>query len=189
MTMRHGAVAVSAAMLLALAGCASPQALREVSYNASYPAFASVSELLSTATLVVEGTVLASTVREIDISSKPTGAAADDPRLNPAADQHAPSLMVHAVHTLRIDRAIKGRAVASSTLEVKEPGGTLGDTNYVTAEGVVLRDGQTYVLFLETYEATPASLLNPIQAVYHRSDGKLSAMPGNSLDAQDVAKL
>lgn len=183
-------VAVAAAMSAMLSACAAPQEGDEVVYNASYPAYESVTELSDAADLVVEGTVVSSVVKEIDVASKLTGDDAKDPEANPGGpDQDSPSVMVYTVHKVRVDRVFKGSAVEGSTIEIKELGGTQGNTKYSTEEGIVLRDTKSYVMFLATYDGIPASLLNPIEAVYERVDGKLTSMPGNPIKAEEVSRL
>lgn len=186
--MRSGLVAVVATALFVLSACSTPEV--EVFYNASYPAFESVSELKDAADLVIEGKIVSSTVKELDIASEPIGAAVEDPELNPGGpEQDIRSVMVFTVHEVQVQRVLKGSGVEGSMVQVKELGGTLGKTAYVAEEGVLLRDGESYVMFLETYESIPASLLNPIQAAYQKLDGKLTPMVGNSLTAADVAEL
>lgn len=187
-TMRSGFIAVLATALFTLSGCATPAA--EVFYNASYPAFESVSELKEAADLVIEGEIISSAVRELDIASEPTGAAADDPELSPnGSERDTRSVMVFTVHEVQVQRVLKGSSIESERVQVKELGGTLGKTAYLTEGGVLLREGESYVMFLETYESTPASLLNPVQAAYQNVHGKWTSMAGNSLAVEDIAEL
>ncbi len=185
---RCGPAALIAAAILLFSGCTSPT--DEVHYSVSYPSFGSVAEMAKAADLVIEGKVLSSAVKEIDIASPLTGEDAKDPELNPGGPgQNTPSMMVFTVHEVQVERVIRGTADKGSTIEVKELGGTYAQTRHATEEGILLRDNRSYVMFLETYEGVPASLLNPIQSTYERVDGGLKSMPGNPLKAEEVAKL
>lgn len=65
------------------------------------------------------------------------------------------------------DLIVEGTILAS---RVEELGGTFNGTKYSTAEGILLQDDHAYVMALETYENSPATLFNPIQATHERSD-------------------
>lgn len=74
------------------------------------------------------------------------------------------------VFRAEIDRTYKGEA-GSPTIEVKQHDGE-----------VLLVAGTSYVLFLETYDDVPASLLNPTQAQYVLEAGpRLTPVGGNTL--------
>ncbi|GGM15781.1 hypothetical protein GCM10007977_016230 [Dactylosporangium sucinum] len=131
---------LAALVVLVLAGCGRPSGSAErVEYRADYPMYDSIQMLHERATLVVVGSVLSASVRSLDG-------------------------MVHTVYRVQVDRRFKGTSAAS--IEVKQLGGALGGTVYAEAGGIALRTGTRYVLFLETYPDSPASLLNPAQAQY-----------------------
>jgi hypothetical protein len=184
-------VAMVTLAVLVMSACNAPEAeYEDVFLNASYPTYTSVPELTDQANLIVEGTIVSTATREIDVSSPLTDQEAADPELNPGGtEQGEQSLMVYTVHQVRVERVIKGSASEGDTIEVKELGGTVGKARYATDYGVVLDDGGSYVLFLQTFETAPASLLNPIQSVYEEVGGKLTALPANTLDVEAVAAL
>jgi hypothetical protein len=186
---RRHIIAAIAVSTLALSGCASGRAgeLQEVLYNASYPEFAKVGDLDKAADLVIRGTIVSSVVTELSVAIAPTGKEADDPRLNPGGPVDG-SALVYTVHTVRVSQTLKGKATVGSTIEVKELGGTLGETKYRTLKGIALNDGASYVMYLATYPTSPASLLNPIQAAYPLVNGQPSALPGNTLSANDIGR-
>lgn len=174
-----------------LSACSAPSDLAdEVGYQASYPVYECVSELQEAVDRVVEGTVLSSEVREIDIVIQPGDDAEKNPLANPGESESVePSLMVFTVHKVQVERVVQGVVTEGTTIEVSELGGQLGDTLYASQEGILLQDGRTYLLFLETYDGVPASLLNPVQATYERRDGELTSMPGNSIPAEEASEL
>jgi hypothetical protein len=187
---RRHIIAAIVVSTLALSGCASGSAgePKEVLYNASYPAFATVVDLDKAADLVIKGTIVSSVVTELNIVIAPTGKEADDPRLNPGGPVDGSPLVVYTVHTVRVTQMLKGKATVGSTIEVKELGGTLGETKYRTTEGIALNDGASYVMYLATYPTSPAVLLNPIQAAYPLVNGQPSALPGNTLSVNDIGR-
>ncbi|MET7394648.1 hypothetical protein ABZS66_14265 [Dactylosporangium sp. NPDC005572] len=140
-----GRVVLAVLLALALAACGRPAlSAKRVEIQADYPMYDSVRMLHERATLVVAGQVLPGAVRSIDD-------------------------LVYTVYRVQVERRFKG--TSAETIEVKQIGGTVGGTVYVEAGGIPLRTGTRYVLFLETYPDSPASLLNPAQAQYVLGDG------------------
>lgn len=177
------------ALVVALSGCSASAgaAQQEVFYNAAYPAYASVSDIGAAADLVIEGTVTSSEVRELDIVMAPSDGSSEDPKLNPGGEAQALP-MVYTVHTVRVASVIKGKSSTNASIEVKELGGLLKGTLYRTSEGVVLKDQKVYVMYLKTYDGSPATLVNPLQGAYPVENGRVSALPGNTLPPGDVPR-
>lgn len=179
-----------AALACVTAACSPSQVTDEVFYNAAYPSYATATELGAEADLVIEGTIVSSAVKEIDIATQLSSEDADDPKLNPGGSvDPAPMPIVYTVHQVRVDRVIKGDASVGEVIEVKELGGTLGKTKYVTAEGIVLKGKATYVLFLATFDGSPASLLNPVQGAYKRDGNALVGASGNQIGVAEIAEF
>ncbi|WP_238016341.1 hypothetical protein KZZ52_57860 [Dactylosporangium sp. AC04546] len=70
--------------------------------------------------------------------------------------------LAYTVYRVQVDRRFKG--TSASLIDVKQVSAEAG--------GIPLRTGTRYVLFLETYPDSPASLLNPAQAQYVLRDGE-----------------
>ncbi|MDR8412836.1 hypothetical protein MTP10_29410 [Nonomuraea sp. 3-1Str] len=190
---RLGVVALAA---LFLSACSAEDTT--VLYEADYPAYDSADALFAGSKLVIEGrlTGLKRVMTEVEPEDDATET---DPQLNPNAgatpDGATPPAgppTVMTVSSVEILRVHKGLARVGQVIQVKELGGTLDGVTYEEADTTPLRSGVTYMLFLETYPDSPASLLNPEQAKYVvTSAGTYSAMPENSikLDDTDVQRL
>ncbi|MFL1378320.1 MULTISPECIES: hypothetical protein [unclassified Nocardiopsis] len=151
-----GGIAVVSVLALALSACSSPSPSTGGA-TGDYPSYASAEELFESADLVVEGTVEGSRTEPIDISE---GGEAEE-GLEP---------LEYTVYTLAVSEVFKGEAPGGA-LEVKHENGGPDDLE--------LREGDTYVLFLATYDDVPASLLNPDQSAYLvGGDGGLEPVGG-----------
>jgi hypothetical protein len=142
---------------LALSACSSPSPSTEGAAG-DYPSYASAQELFEAADLGVEATGEGSRTEPIDVSE---GGRAEE-GLEP---------IEYTVYTLAVSEVFGGQA-PEGALEVKhENGGT---------DDLELREGDTYVLFLATYDDVPASLLNPDQSAYLvDGDGGLEPVNGS----------
>ena len=63
---------------------------------------------------------------------------------------------------------------------MKQLGGTIDRVHYVQEDAMTIEIGNTYIMFLETYENSPASLINPIQGIYEYKDGKITGSSKNT---------
>lgn len=170
-----------------LIACTPSSPVNEVHYNAVYPMYETAADLSAAADVVVKGEVIASAVKELGTLEELTGEDAADPELNPGGSTaKSETLLVYTVHQVRVTEVVKGDVAVGSVIEVKELGGTLGDTKFLTPEGTLLGKGGEYLLFLKTFDGSPASLLNPIQSTYAYKDERLVSMDGNSIAAKDI---
>ena len=163
------AVRLAAAALLAV--CLS--ACSTVMVDGDYPHYATAPEMFDRATAVVQARIGAGEVRDVVISRE-TGETS-----------------VYTVYTVAVEQAYKG-AAAGDTLEIKQAGGRSGLVTYVDVDVVPLIEGEMYVLFLETYADTPASPLNPTQAIYRvDATGQLTPVDPSApaLTHADLARL
>lgn len=156
-----------------MAGCAASQPKSEqtekesVLITADYPHYSSIEDLREKADLVVSGTVLTSHVEALNIKSILND---QDKNADPGGDLSSFE-MVYTIYTLKIDKHYKGDAVPDDTIEIKILGGTLDNIVYKFEEAAKLEKNSKYILFLATYANSPASLLNPIQAIYEGKPG------------------
>jgi len=197
MTRRTLAAAVAVVTLLLSASCAGhPAKSEEVVYSPEYPHFQSAKDLFARANLVIKGRVT-DKARTEEVG---TAAPADptDPKQNPKAgaplankeEQSGP--IVVTVRKVQVLQVIKGNVSGSPEIDVKELGGTVKGVVYREEEASPLVPGVTYLLFLETYPDSPASLLNSSQAKYKvDSTGSLVGVPSNEIKIteNDLAQL
>lgn len=165
------ASAFCAALLLGAVACSSPeQKLSQgesgqastILVSADYPNYTSISSMSDRADTVIRGTVIEKRVEAIDDRSKVSKNSED--LISSANEEYTPN--IYTVYTLKVNESFKGKYQEGDKIEVKEFGGQLGDTNYLNKESVGMGQSEDYVMFLETYEDTPASLLNPVQSLY-----------------------
>ena len=157
-------------------------------YQLDYPAYSDLAQLCRAATTVVVGTPISTAVMPVDILSSDQGDSAEE---NPAlgSDQRpSDSVLIETVTTLRVDEVISGDEVEpGDTLRIGQPGGVYDGVEYVSEQRYPMREGETHLLFLETFPDAPASLLNPGQAGFSVSgDGTISPDGASSL-AEQVA--
>ncbi|MBN6055632.1 hypothetical protein JYK22_27115, partial [Nonomuraea sp. RK-328] len=190
---RLGAAALA---VLFLSACSAEE--KTVVYAADYPAYDSADALFAGAKLVIEGR-LTGDRRVMTVAEPPDDETETDPQLNPNAgatpDGGTPPAApptVMTVSSVEVLKVRKGLARVGQVIQVKELGGTLDGVTYEEADATPLKSGVTYMLFLETYPDSPASLLNPEQAKYVvTSTGAYSPMPDNPvrLEGTDVQRL
>ncbi|MCJ7843424.1 hypothetical protein MUB24_21615 [Lederbergia sp. NSJ-179] len=157
-------------ILFSTAACSSTNNTGEVNNNEpvttvvteDYPSYSSIESLAQRADTIIKGTVLSSTVEEIndliETDSK-------DEKLNPGGKPDDVS-NIYTVYSVKIADVYKGNYHVGDTIEVKQLGGKIGNTSVITDEKVDIKNERDYIFFLETYENVPASLLNPIQSLY-----------------------
>ncbi|WP_298564035.1 hypothetical protein [Streptomyces luteogriseus] len=165
---------------LALVGCsagtgkdaqAKAESPEAVVYEADYPAYDSLDDIVKTADVIVRGTVVDSRVTE----SKPEVSTDGDPLTNPQAGLSAEEAaetdpVVITISTVKVSEVLSGpgKVAVGDTVEVSQLGGTLDGVAYEEQSTTTLsKDGTDYVLMLAEHgEAAPYDLLNPEQALY-----------------------
>ncbi len=193
------ALAIGTAAILLSGGCGGPTPVRTSTAvsQADYPSYATADDLARQATLIVEARFSDEPRVEEEFPSDASDIT--DPQLNPNAgvpeqeQEQVPGIgVVITVHRARVEKVHKGSVAPGDIIEVKELGGTLGGVRYEYADSEPIATGRSYLLFLETYPDSPASLLNPLQAKYELdADGNPVSAPGNTitLTGVDLAKL
>ncbi|GAA2645410.1 hypothetical protein GCM10010399_94050 [Dactylosporangium fulvum] len=141
-----GRLALAVLLVFSLAACGgkSSMSAERVTYQADYPAYDTLAALHAKASLVVSV------------------------RLAERTEVRSLEHRVYTVLTGTVERTFKGPGAAD--VEIKQPGGEHRGTTYTEAGGIPLQPGRRYLLFLETYPDSPASLLNPGQAQYLLDD-------------------
>ena len=137
-----------------------------------------VESLYSIASVVVSGTVIETTVKWLDDTLDQSDPS--DEKANQGGERvHAEQ--IYTVHQLKVENVYKGDLDRGEIIEVKQLGGELDNKLLVVESISYLEEDKEYLLFLETYEELPASLLNPIQAMYEMKDEKIISHSENSL--------
>lgn len=141
---------------------------QKVTLSADYPKYDSLENLVDRADTIIKGKIIGSTYSELNITEKNKS---DDEFLNPGGETDH-STIPYTIFTVEIEKTYKGNAGQKDTIQIKQLGGTIGNTEYVLEDeaDAKLEEGKKYVFFLETYPDSPASLLNPIQASYEYDD-------------------
>lgn len=140
--------------------------VEKIYISADYPNYGSSEDLIDKADTIIKGKIIDFKYSEVNISEKPQS---NDEQLNPGGEIDN-SLMPYTIFTVEIKKTYKGNINKKEIIEIKEPGGIFGNTEYINEDSANLKKGKNYVFFLETYPDSPASLLNPIQASYEYDD-------------------
>lgn len=130
---------------LGLTGCggAREPAATPSAVSSAYISYGSTQDLVSSADLVVEGTVVSSKARSITVDGLPAH--------------------IYTVASITVERVIHGDAVVGDVVDVRQLGEVADGPR--PEGGAWLTAGTTYVVFLVNGQ-TPASLLNPHQSAY-----------------------
>ncbi|MCX4823980.1 hypothetical protein OG883_29715 [Streptomyces sp. NBC_01142] len=165
--------------VLAAAGCSTNGASKAtsepkgepdvVAYEADYPSFDSIDEVIKKSDVIVRGTVMGSRVEEMRPEASTGGDPASDPQagLSPEEAAEAEPVVV-TVSTVKVSAVLSGDVAVGDTVEVSQLGGTLGGVTYRDKTTTFLAKGSTeYVLLLADHGSkAPYDLLNPEQALY-----------------------
>ncbi|MEA5118281.1 MAG: hypothetical protein VB036_11760 [Propionicimonas sp.] len=159
-----------------------------------YPYYSSVQELAAASNLIVEVTVGDA---HPDLLRPAVETAVTDPARNPQAglvpseSQAGEADTPITVHATRVDAVHRGTTTVGATIEVKQMGGVLNGVRYSTDEAQ-LETGKSYLLFLETYPNSPASILGGDVGMFVRDrTGRSTSLgqPELTVDAAILASL
>lgn len=137
-------------------------AVEKVYMSYDYPSYKNFESLTERADTIIKGKIVDFKYTEINITQEVNS---DDEKLNPGGKKDE-STVPYTIYTVEVYKTFKGNINKKETIEVKEPGGIINNTEYLNEHSANLKKGKQYVFFLETYPEAPASLLNPIQASY-----------------------
>jgi len=162
---------------------------QEVLIDASFPKYSSLGELENRADLIVEGRILSSTFKFLNVAQKPSDPG--DAQLNPGTDPAASPLIPYTIYDVEIQKVYKGEVTEKETIQVKQVGGENQKTIFKVNDSTELKMNGDYIMFLATYDNSPASLLNPIQASYQLVDNQIIASDKNTikLNFKDLKQL
>jgi hypothetical protein len=137
--------------------------------SADYPSFASLDRLTAAAPVVVRATAV-----EVGATYHDRSAPMPADKM-PAHKVEQLGPTQHDV-TFRIDRTLRGTAVAGTTLRVVELGGRIGKDVYVAADEPSSVQGRSYVLFLTPLAGGKHGIVGGPQGRYQVEADRLSAL-------------
>lgn len=186
-------------VLMTVGGCSANDAdgsqKKETSENtvvvkADYSFYQTLDEAASKADLIIKGEVISSETRMLNIVVD--SSSENNPELNPGGTVDATPLP-YLVSKIKVTERYKGDVEKGDVVEIKQLGGEFEGTQYISEDSAaVLQENAPYVLFLSTYNDSPASLINPFQGAYTIDGDKLAAGPDNILKdvtLQDLENL
>lgn len=188
------------AMLLAGCGTAEPSkegsaatetAKKEVVLmDASFPTYNNIDELANQADLIIEGKILKSSFKLINIAEEP--ADPNDEKLNPGGDISDSPAIPYTIYDVEVQKNYKGKAAEKEIIQVKQVGGEDQKHTFKVEDSEELKTNENYVMFLATFENSPASLLNPVQGSYTvEDDGTIKGNEKNhiKIEMNNLLKL
>ena len=136
---------------------------------------------------IVEVKVISSESVTLDANESLTDEQTNDSERNPGGETDRQSLP-YTIYTVEVMQVYKGAVTVGNTIEMKQLGGTIDHVHYVQEDAMTIEIGNTYIMFLETYENSPASLINPIQGIYEYTDGIITGNSKNTwvLTLEDI---
>lgn len=112
--------------------------------RADYPYYEDESAIYEKASLVIRGKIIDKRMEYMSQVIELTKEQKDDPQLNPG-----------------------------DVVEIKQFGGETKDTIYIEEGAPQISQNGEYIMFLESYEDSPATLLNNVQSLYGIEDNKI----------------
>jgi len=173
-------------VLVFTSGCAKTPN-KDVIINTDYPEYDTVEKAKDAATVIIEGKIISAKEVTLDITETLTAEQKNDPKLNPGGETVSLSFP-NTIYTVEIKKVYKGNVIEGNTIEIKQLGGTVDNVNYTEADATKIEIGSTYILFLETFSDSPASLINQIEGIYEYKDNKITGNDKNKiiLDLKDL---
>ena len=98
---------------------------------------------------------------------------------------------ISTVSTIRVQKNVKGKTLEDDNLEVRQAGGTVGDTTQKVAGVVLLRPQESLLLFLEKSKNANSRKINSFaQGMYRlqRMNGETMAIPRQPSDLERYKK-
>lgn len=165
--------------------------------SSDYPHYKDQAALTQTADIIIQGKILDSKVEVL--TEEAVISSSDDPKVNPYKDKstrEAAKQFVYTVYSVSVEKVYKGGLKAGEVTQIKIPGGILDDKRYeVEDTDLSLEKDERLIMFLSASKEGPASLLNPVQALYKKplDDGKKATSRDNInhiiLDLAELDKL
>ena len=134
----------------------------DVFIDADYKEYDSISDVYANSDLVVVCTVGDSTTKMLNVGNN--------------GSEYLP----YTVSNINVIGTLKGYN-DKRTIKVKQLGGTINNTRFISEDVENLNENDMYVLFLKIYDNGVASLINPVQGMYHIDGSKIVSREENDL--------
>ena len=172
--------------LAVISGCVKTPN-QEVMIFTDYPYYDTVEKIKKEADIIIEGRIISANTVLLDLTETLTDEEKKNPKLNPGGEIDIVSLP-YTIYQVEIQKTYKGKVSVGDTIQFKRLGGTIGNIDYIEEDAMNIEVGGTYILFLETYSNSPASLINQIQGIYNYGDKKIKGNSKNklTLDIEDL---
>ncbi|GGG09240.1 hypothetical protein [Paenibacillus aceti] len=162
---------------------------QEVLIDASFPKYNNLDELENRANLIIEGRVLSSTFKFLNVAERPSQPG--DDQLNPGTTPADSPPIPYTIYDVEVQKVYKGAVTEKETIQVKQVGGENQQTIFKVNDTSELKEEGDYIMFLATFDNSPASLLNPIQGSYELVNNQIIASDKNliKLEINDLKQL
>ena len=138
-----------------------------VAISGDYPGYPDLDSLVKGSDIVISGKVInVYPPQELNVS------AAKDWKEHPVYE-------VYTVSDISVDKVLKGNVLPGDIVKVKQRGGSYGGTDYIESNVEFLKKDTKHIFFLESYNFTPCSLLNPLEGDISIVDSKVKAKDKN----------
>jgi len=151
--------------------------------SGDFPHYTNIEHLASNASEVVRVEVLSERVEAINIWLPPQNEFED------TGEVLREAYFIYTIHQLRILEVFKGDVNVGDILEVKQIGGQLDGLTVINDDKISFGAGDDLVLFLQSFDDVPASLLNPDQSAYRFTISNEDARNRNIDDALESLSM
>ncbi|UTR06099.1 hypothetical protein MM326_18790 [Alkalihalobacillus sp. LMS6] len=134
----------------------------QISVSFDYPIFDTLGDLATGADFILKGSVESSSEKLIDIYLDPEG---DTEEENPGGDP-GDTIFPYLVSDFKVTEVYYGDVEVGEILPIKQFGGEMDGMNFVSEDIVFLNEDEEYVVFLSTFDDSPAVLTNYTQGLY-----------------------
>lgn len=141
--------------------------------NTEYPMYRNFEELVAHSDSVFNGEVASYEDKLVDTKAKidVTGLTAEEREAVSINQNTDDAIFPCRVFKVRVTEDFKGNHEVGDIVEVKQLHGKKNGLDYSESGVVLLETGNEYLLFLQDYEGSPSSIVNPTQGMYVEENG------------------
>jgi hypothetical protein len=184
---KQGIIVIVIMSLVLFAGCtnhrndtgANDKTIVIVSHD--YPYYENESAIYEKASIVIRGTVIDKRAEYMSHVGELTEEQKKDPKLNPGGEVDKEKEFT-TIYKIQVTDSFKGKVLKDDIVEIKQFGGETDDTIYIDEGAPQIEQKREYIMFLETYENSPATLLNDVQSLYSIDKDKLISHTDNDFN-------
>ena len=123
--------------------------------SADYPSYSDIESISRTADVIVKGEV----IKVYDPQELKIGEST-----NYVTNEKEPMYEVYTVSDVKVTKVLKGNVKPNDVIKIKQLGGIYKNIKYISDGTTYLETKGNHVLFLQQYDNSPYSLLNPNEA-------------------------